>query len=327
MDLKFFRPKSEDAKRIAQFYYMRPNKTCDSGVLDTFLWAEYYNVRVCIEDEKALLSLMYKNGEYFSAMPYCVEEDLAYYFELIKSYFNDVLHKPLKIYLADEEAVKKLNLENDVRFYVREEDDLKDYLYDGDELRTLSGKKFHKKKNLINKFFREYEGRWEYRSLKCSNKEEILEFLDRWYLKRSEEEQNAEDSLEYEIKGIHEIFKGCFSLDNFKTGGIYVDGRLEAFSMGALNPRENMACIDIEKGNSLIPGIYQMINQQFLIHEFPNAKLINREDDLGLEGLREAKRSYNPCGYERKYMVLQKDYTGWKEEMFDQYENEIDKYN
>ena len=70
-----------------------------------------------------------------------------------------------------------------------------------------------------------------------------------------------------------------------------------------------MAIIDIEKANSSIPGIYQMINQQFLVHEFPQAKLVNREDDVGIEGLRKAKQSYNPIGYARKYWVEQKETT------------------
>ncbi|WP_139355587.1 DUF2156 domain-containing protein [Oribacterium sp. C9] len=323
MNLKLFMPKSTDAEKIAPFYSMRPNKACDSGVLDTFLWRDYYDIKLCIADDKALLFLMQNKGEYFSAMPFCKEEDLPHYFEVMEKYFNDVLKKPFKIYLADEEAVEALALKENPRYLVKEEFDLKDYLYDGDELRTLSGKKFHKKKNLVNKFMREFEGRWEYRSLCCGDREEVLGFLDAWYEKRSDEEKEAEDTLEYEVMGIHEMLKDCFHLDTFKSGGIYIDGKLEAFTIGALNPLEDMACIAIEKGNSEFPGIYQVINQQFLIHEFPDAKIINREDDCGLPGLRKAKESYNPIGYERKYMVLQKAFEGWKDEITDIYETEI----
>lgn len=324
MNLEFFKPKSTDAENIAPFYYMRPNKACDSGVLDTFLWRDYYDVNVCIADDKALLFLMQSKGEYFSAMPYCREEDLPHYFEVMEKYFNDVLKKPFKIYLADEEAVETLALKDNSRYLVKEEFDLKDYLYSGDDLRNLSGKKFHKKKNLVNKFFREYEGRWEYRSLSCKNKEEILDFLDEWYEKRSDEEKEAEDTLVYEVMGLHEMLMDCFHLETFKAGGIYIDGKLEAFSIGALNPREDMVCIAIEKANPEFSGIYQVINQQFLINAFPDVNLVNREDDCGLPGLRKAKESYNPIGYERKYMVLQKDFEGWKDEITDRYEKEIE---
>ena len=326
MDIHFNRANPEDAARMAPFYAMRPNKTCDSGVLDTFLWSEYYDVQTAIVDEKAVLVRMKNGDEYFSAMPYCNEEDLPYYFDLLRQYFNEVLKKPLKIYLADEEGVKLLKLEEDPHFLVKEESDLRDYIYDGEELRTLPGKKFHKKKNLVNKFCREYEGRWEYRTLHAEDKLVIWAFLDQWYAKRAGDEENAEESLEYEVKGIHQVLQSEFSLPDYHIGGIFIDGQLEAFSMGALNPRENMACISVEKGNADIPGIYQVINQQFLIHEFPEATLVNREDDLGLEGLRRAKESYNPCGYARKYMLLQKDFTGWQAEITDQYEAEIDRY-
>ena len=67
-----------------------------------------------------------------------------------------------------------------------------------------------------------------------------------------------------------------------------------------------MAVISVEKGNPEIPGIYQMINQQFLLNAFEDAELVNREDDMGLEGLRQAKESYNPIGYARKYRVCEK---------------------
>ena len=70
-----------------------------------------------------------------------------------------------------------------------------------------------------------------------------------------------------------------------------------------------MAIIDIEKADPDIVGLYQMINREFLIHEFPEAELVNREDDVGLPGLRRAKLSYYPVGYARKYKLVQKDFN------------------
>ena len=324
--LQFSVLRAEDSKHIAPYFYRRPNRTCDSCALDSYLWREYCDIMVAEEEDKALFLLMDREGEKYTAMPYCDEEDLPIYFQRIEEYFNQVLNQPLKIYLADEEAVKFLTLEENPRYLVKEEEDFKDYLYDAEELRTLSGKRFYKKKNRVNKFKREYEGRWEYRSICCSEKVVVWEFLDRWYQSRVKEEGNGEDTLEYEIKGIHEVLQNCMSIDHY-IGGIFIDGRLEAFSIGAYNPREEMASISIEKGNPEIPGIYQVINQEFLLHEFPQAKLVNREDDMGLAGLRKAKESYNPIDFARKYMVVQKDFKGYEDFVVDKFEEEVMQYD
>ena len=323
--LQFSEMRVEDSTRIAPFFYRRPNKTCDSCALDSYLWREYCDILIAEEEDKALFLLMDRDGEKYTAMPYCDEEALPVYFKRIEDYFNEVLKQPLKIYLADEEAIKFLTLEENPRYLVKEEEDFKDYLYDAEELRTLPGKRFYKKKNRVNKFKREYEGRWEYRSICCSEKVVVWEFLDRWYQSRVKEEGNGEDTLEYEIKGIHEVLQNCMSIDHY-IGGIFIDGRLEAFSIGAYNPREEMACISIEKGNPEIPGIYQVINQEFLVHEFPQAKFVNREDDMGLAGLRKAKESYNPVGFARKYMVVQKDFKGYENFVVDKFEEEVMQY-
>lgn len=324
--LQFSVLRAEDSKHIAPYFYRRPNRTCDSCALDSYLWREYWDIMVAEEEDKALFLLMDREGEKYTAMPYCDEEDLPIYFQRIEEYFNQVLNQPLKIYLADEEAVKFLKLEENPRYLVKEEEDFKDYLYDAEELRTLPGKRFYKKKNRVNKFKREYEGRWEYRSICCSEKVVVWEFLDRWYQSRAKEEGNGEDTLEYEIKGIHEVLQNCMSIDHY-IGGIFIDGRLEAFSIGAYNPREEMASISIEKGNPEIPGIYQVINQEFLLHEFPQAKLVNREDDMGLAGLRKAKESYNPIDFARKYMVVQKDFKGYEDFVVDKFEEEVMQYD
>ena len=302
MNLNFKPVEAEDLEKLNPFFCKRPNKTCDSVFLDSFIWREYYNVRYTVSDNKAILWLMDLDGKTGSAMPICSEEDLEYYFWKLVEYFNTELKAPLYINLADEEAVEQLGLKNmPDKFKITEQVDLKDYLYDGNAMRTLSGKKLHKKKNHLNAFKREYEGRYEYRRLCCSDRGDVWKFLDRW---REEKGEEVEEHLDYEVRGIHEILKNC-SLLNVRMSGVYIDGHLEAFTIGSYNPLEQMAVIHIEKANPEIRGLYQFINQQFLIEEFPEAVLINREDDLGLEGLRKAKLSYNPIDYARKYQVEQ----------------------
>lgn len=300
MNLDFKPLVAEDIDRLRPFYGLRPNKTCDSVFLDCFIWKDYYHVQCAVSETRAALWLMERDGQTSTAMPMCREEDLPYFFRQLEEYFAAVLRKPFFIALADEEAVQYLGLDSKA-YEVKELEDLKDYLYDGQAMRTLSGKKLHKKKNHLNSFKREYEGRYEYRRLCCSDRHQVWEFMERWRQQKAGEDV-LEDSLEYEVAGIHEILKECASLC-VRMAAVYVDGQMEAFTIGSLNERENMAVIHIEKANPDIKGLYQFTNQQFLVNEFPDAALVNREDDIGMEGLRRAKMSYNPVGFARKYTV------------------------
>ena len=314
MNFEFKEITVEDSPVMMPYYNMRKNNTCDSVFLESFIWKEFYNVRYAIWEDKALLWLMEYNGKCFSAMPLCKEEDLPGAFGAIQQYFNEELGYPLVINLADEYAVKYLNLPEE-KYFVKEQEDSRDYLYLGESLRKLSGKKLHKKKNRLNVFLRQYEGRFEYRTLGCDDKDDMWKFLDRWRIQKGEDQ---EEHLDYEVRGIHDILRNCCEL-NIHMGGIYVDGHLEAFSVGSYNKIEDMAVIHIEKANPEIPGLYQAINQMFLLNEFPNVQWVNREDDMGLEGLRKAKMSYNPADFARKYLVEQlldgqKSYK-WAEEI------------
>lgn len=301
MELQFKEITAEKLGEMMPYYSMRHNRTCDSVFLESFIWKEFYNVRYAIWENKALLWLMENKGKYFSAMPLCREEDLPDAFQAIEKYFNEELGCPLVIHLADEYAVRYLNLPAE-KYLVEEQEDAKDYLYEGNALRTLPGKKLHKKKNRVNAFKRSYEGRYEYRRLCCSDSFDVWAFLDKW---REQKGEDVEEHLDYEVRGIHEILKNCSDL-YVRMGGVYVDDQLEAFSIGSYNPVENMAVIHIEKANPEMNGLYQYINQQFLIEEFPEVDWVNREDDLGLEGLRKAKMSYMPADFARKYLVVQR---------------------
>ena len=304
-DIKFKPLEAKDIEVYKPFYGLRDNKTCDSVPIESFIWKDYYQVQVAVVEKDGvdvgIIWQMCDEGKYYSAMPICATEHLKYCFELSVEYFNKILKVPYRISLADEEAVKELKLESDARFKVSEQEDLKDYLYDGDAMRSLAGKKLHKKKNHYNKFIKEYEGRYIYRELVCSDRDEVFRMLAKW---RDDKGDDVEEHPDPEVMGVHEILKNCRALD-ITMGGVYVDDVLEAFTVGSYNKREDMAVIHIEKANANINGIYQFINKTFLCEEFPTAKLINREDDLGIEGLRRAKESYMPIGYARKYLVEQ----------------------
>lgn len=300
MNLDFKKIRAEDLERLAAYFCRRPNKTCDSVIFDSFLWQDYYHVKYAVSGG-AIQWLMEEDGVAYSAMPVCRQEELPFYFEEIRGYFNEALKQPLQIPAADAEAVAYLGLAQSGDYIVEEQPDAKDYLYDAEALRTLSGKKLHKKKNHLNFFEREYAGRYVYRPMGCADKEEIWKFLDRW---REQKGDEVEIHLEYEVAGIHDVLRECARMP-VEMAGVYIDGRLEAFTIGSYNSLEKMAIIHIEKANPQIRGLYQYINRQFLAEAFPRAELVNREDDMGQEGLRKAKLSYDPCGYARKYSVRQ----------------------
>ncbi len=299
----FHEPRFEEYAELARIYQLRNNKTCDTTALDTFIWKDLYKTQVYLEENAALM-LMKDDKGYFAAMPFCMEEALPEYFSLLKQYFNEELKSPLRIDLSDEEAIRVLELPGSSDHFVVEENDLSDYLYDAEELRKLPGRKFQKKRNQINKFMKEYEGRWEFRHMCCVDEKLLEEFMNKWVETRLREGIESRETLIVEKNGIIDILRNCDKV-TYKVGGIFIDGTLEAFTIASYNSREQMAVINIEKGNSEIPGIYQVINQQFLLNTFTEAKIVNREDDLGLEGLRQAKKSYNPIDFARKFKVCE----------------------
>lgn len=306
MNYSFNKLTVDSAEVINQYASLRPILTSEGQFMNQFIWAGFYNTEY-YHDDKCLFFKMNISNEIATMMPYCKEEDIIESFFKVKDYFNTVLNQPLKMYIVDDLFLNTLKTSERFleEFDVTEERDCFDYIYDADKLKTLSGKAYHKKKNHLNSFLKEYAGRFEYRTLCCSYIDEIKAFHNEWLESRNVTERL--DSIEGEEDGVLRIFENCSLLD-CKMGGVFVDGKLEAYSIGSYTPHMECAFIHVEKGSLHMKGIYNYINQQFLIHEFPDAKLVNREDDLGQEGLRKAKLSYRPIKLEAKYNLIEKRY-------------------
>ncbi|KAA8707757.1 DUF2156 domain-containing protein [Helicobacter canis] len=190
-----------------------------------------------------------------------------------------------------------------------------DYVYSVEELLHLSGRKFHKKKNHLNNFLQRYE--WELEPITQANAKELAKVARIWL----DSNPAKSDDLELEYLGI------CAALESFgELGlqGIAVRARekitlgsnnidpalldssslpIIAFSFGeAIN--DEMAVIHIEKAAPNIIGAYQIINQQLLARCFSSLRYANREEDLGIAGLRQAKRGYNPVFMVEKFRAI-----------------------
>lgn len=173
--------------------------------------------------------------------------------------------------------------------------DNSDYVYDAEDLRTLAGKKFHAKRNHINRFNMDYD--YRYIRLEPGMTDECMALYREWSAEHGDEQ---EDTFGEE----QAIYTGLTNLEKLGLvgGGITIDGSLKAFTFGRRIDDE-MAVVHIEKADTEIIGLFTAINQQFVTNEFPDMKLINREEDMGIEGLRKAKMSYQPVSFVNKYGV------------------------
>lgn len=307
MGIEFNKLTIADCLRLESYSNLRPVYISERQPVNQFIWEEFYNTHYYRNDQYMMCVIMTEDKT-SPMMPLCKEADIPAVFQEIKEHWNKELNKPLNMYLIDETFLSALKTIPgfEEEFEIENCRDNHDYLYDAAKLRTLSGKAYHKKKNHLNSFLKNYDGRYEYRTLDCSNVEEIQSFHDRWLDNRDYEDKHG--SMRSEENGIHRLFKYCGFVD-CSIGGVYVDGNLEAYTIGSYAPDIKCAFIHIEKANINIPGLYNFINQQFLIHAFPEAEIVNREDDLGQEGLRKAKLSYQPIKLETKYHIYQRNFN------------------
>jgi len=165
-----------------------------------------------------------------------------------------------------------------------------DYVYNTSDLLTLVGKKYHAKRNHINRFRAEHT--FEYRPITRANAVECMDVYSHWV-----EGRDAKEYI-YEIEALARAFEHMDEL-GLIGGGIYMDGKLAAFTIGEIGAHQ--AVVYFEKADSEIQGLYPLINQQFVEHALSGTQYINREEDMGIEGLRKAKLSYYPAMLLEKY--------------------------
>lgn len=179
---------------------------------------------------------------------------------------------------------------------IEEDRDNFDYVYSVRELVELSGNKFRDKRNHVNRFRNRY--RYKYQSLTPDLIEECLKFEDYWCEVRDCEKDAG---LKKERCAILEMLKNFKSLD-IKGGIVWINNKIAALALGEKFLPDTLV-IHVEKANPDISGLYQIINQEFLIHEAGDCTFVNREQDLGIPGMRKAKMSYNPVRFVKKYKV------------------------
>jgi hypothetical protein len=164
-----------------------------------------------------------------------------------------------------------------------------DYLYLRTDLAELAGKRYHKKRNLVAQFLKSYSH--EEKLLSPELIPQAMEVLRKWLLEKG-------DNGDYEAcREALDLFEEL----NMKGLLFYIDGRPAGWCLGESLARGRVFVIHFEKGLEGYKGIYQFINQTFAATLPEYFTHINREQDLGDEGLRQAKMTYRPSGFVRKY--------------------------
>lgn len=172
-----------------------------------------------------------------------------------------------------------------------------DYVYRREDLAHLKGKRFHAKRNHINRIRRERT--FEYRPIDRALIDQCLDLADEWCGVRACSEDM---SLTGEHDAVRELLSNFEALE-LVGGTICIHDKVEAFSVAdRLNPQTGL--VHVEKANPDIPELYTLINQQLAEHALTEVAWINREQDLGEPGLRKAKKSYHPDHLAEKFRLF-----------------------
>lgn len=168
-----------------------------------------------------------------------------------------------------------------------------DYLYLRNDLAALQGRKYHKKRNLVNAFINNYS--YEESPLTTQNIAEAFHVLEQW----REERTTKDDDFEAAWEALELI-------DRLGLHGylVRVDGTPAAYTLGEALMKGRSFAVHFEKAIGDYKGIYQFINRAFASVLPRHYHYINREQDLGDEGLRQAKMTYRPFGFVKKYKVV-----------------------
>lgn len=172
-----------------------------------------------------------------------------------------------------------------------------DYVYSSDDLKYLKGKSYHSKRNFVNRFKETYD--YEFADYTADDHDLVMELFDSWLSTADES-----SSIRMERAAVLRALKLHSELD-LKIGLLKVKGKCVGFSVSSIESNGIVHTI-FEKGDINYVGVYQALNQMSAERYFPDGALVNRQEDMGIEGLRKAKLSYFPRLLVEKYFAEEK---------------------
>ena len=293
--LEFTKLILKDIDIIRPYFTFSKNMICDNSVGSAFMWRDYFEVEYAEYNDTIIFKAVVKYHDDIIAFSPPLGKDYDGSINKIVEYCH---HNGLQIafFNATEEDVKLLKTRfGDCKLFNYE--DWSDYLYKAEDLTTLSGRKFSGKRNHINSFTKTYCG-YSFEEIVDSNIGHVIDFY------------NNLDSGPDKGTSVYdeEHSKTLEALENFGAYGLLggflkVDDSIIAFSLGEII--NNVLFVHVEKADIQYRGVYQVINNEFAKH-FCSAGIdfINREEDIGDEGLRFSKKSYHPHRLIDKYIFI-----------------------
>ena len=287
--------KIEDKNILDPYFQLNYHENSHLNFTNLFMWRKPYHIEWCIEEDILFFIAEY-NEEKFALQPLCTEDKFFMAIDKIRAYFAEQ-NLPLVFSGLEEMAVEKLKEYPAGEFEFEDNRDDYDYVYNSADLIKLAGRKFHSKKNHLNSFRKNYP---EAKYLPIND--DIITLckitINGWYKKRLTLTPD-DPFIKVERDAIIEVLNNFDAL-KLKGGAIFLVNKVMAFTFGeALNT--DTAVIHVEKADPDVNGAYTAINQAFVENEWADMAYINREEDMGLEGLRKAKESYRPVKMIKKF--------------------------
>jgi uncharacterized protein len=271
----------------------RPD-TSEINFTNFYMWRHHYQFEWSEIDGCIVFTCRPPGGEAYGLMPFGAQvrtEAAVRLLEWLRSE-RGVAHPA--ILKADDRFAAECSA--DGRFLVEAQRDHFDYVYSSLELAALAGRKFHSKKNHLNRFLKQFPEH-EYRALDADLVPACLDVLDVWCRMRG---CGKNPVLKAEAEAIHSALADLVRLD-LMGGVILVAGRVEAFTFGELLNPETVV-VHVEKANPDFPDLFTAINRRFC-EASSGVPWINREQDLGEPGLRRSKLSYQPVRLIEKHRI------------------------
>ena len=263
-------------------YFVNNSMASNKNFTNMYIWQDGYNIEFAVDDGFLFVRAQINGSKYYS-FPIGGECPQKAVEKILDLWDDDCKFGQL---LADEADY----LKNNYGFIISEDRDAWEYIYETEKLISLSGKKLHSKKNHYNFFVNSFS--WNYEEINSAN----IEFAREFCLSMVENIDGRQD----EVFSLKKLFDGYFTLE-LCGALLYADGRIAACTVGE-DMGGDVALVHVEKADKCFRGSFAAINKMFIENRFAYTKYVNREEDMGIDGLRKAKMSYHPADFVRKYV-------------------------